>query len=49
MRGGRISHAIASHVDSSTLNAGQEELVICLRTHLRLPLDDLLAVVREIH
>lgn len=29
------------------LNAAQEELVIYLRTQLRLPLDDLLAVVRE--
>lgn len=35
------------HRLQSTLNAGQEELVIYLRTHLRLPLDDLLAVVRE--
>ncbi|CAB4243184.1 protein of unknown function [Methylacidimicrobium sp. AP8] len=31
----------------TTLNAGQEELVIYLRTQLRLPLDDLLAVIRE--
>lgn len=31
----------------NTLNAGQEELVINLRTHLRLSLDNLLAVVRE--
>ena len=31
----------------TTLNAAQEELVIYLRTQLLLPLDDLLAVVRE--
>ncbi|CAB4244605.1 transposase [Methylacidimicrobium sp. AP8] len=31
----------------TTLNPGQEELVIYLRTQLRLPLDDLLAVIRE--
>lgn len=40
----------ASHTPhrlQTTLNAGQEELVIYLRTQLRLPLDDLLAVVRE--
>lgn len=35
------------HRLQTTLNAGQEELVIYLRTHLLLPLDDLLAVVRE--
>jgi hypothetical protein len=32
----------------TTLNAAQEELVLYLRTWLRLPLDDLLAVVREL-
>jgi hypothetical protein len=32
---------------SATLSASQEELVIYLRTLLRLPLDDLLSVVRE--
>lgn len=40
----------ASHTPDrlqTTLNAGQEELVIYLRTQLLLPLDDLLAVVRE--
>ena len=40
----------ASHTPhrlQTTLNAGQEELVICLRTQLMLPLDDLLAVVHE--
>ena len=35
-----------AHRLQTTLNAGQEELVIYLRTQL-LPLDDLLAVVRE--
>src|SRR5690606_15918020 len=40
----------ASHTPhrlQTTLNAAQEELVIYLRTQLRLSLDDLLAVVRE--
>ena len=40
----------ASHTPhrlQTTLNAAQEELVIYLRTHLRLPLDDLLAVIHE--
>jgi hypothetical protein len=40
----------ASHTPhrlQTTLNVGQEELVIYLRTQLLLPLDDLLAVVRE--
>lgn len=40
----------ASHTPhrlQTTLNAAQEELVIYLRTQLLLPLDDLLAVVRE--
>lgn len=40
----------ASHTPhrlQTTLNAAQEELVIYLRVHLLLPLDDLLAVVRE--
>jgi hypothetical protein len=36
-----------SHRLQATLNLGQEELVIYLRTQLLLPLDDLLAVVRE--
>ncbi len=36
-----------AHHLPTTLNAGQEELVIYLRTQLRLPLDDLLAVIRE--
>lgn len=36
-----------AHRLQTTLNAGQEELVIYLRTQLRLPLDDLLAVIRE--
>ena len=36
-----------AHRLQTTLNAGQEELVIHLRTQLLLPLDDLLAVVRE--
>lgn len=36
-----------AHRLQTTLNAGQEELVIYLRSQLRLPLDDLLAVVRE--
>lgn len=35
------------HRLQTTLNAGQEELVVYLRTALRLPLDDLLAVVHE--
>ncbi|UFU12358.1 DDE-type integrase/transposase/recombinase (plasmid) [Ideonella dechloratans] len=35
------------HRPQTTLNAGQEEIVVYLRTHLRLSLDDLLAVVRE--
>ena len=35
------------HQLQTTLNAGQEELVVYLRKQLRLPLDDLLAVVRE--
>ena len=35
------------HRLQTTLNAGQEELVVYLRKQLRLPLDDLLAVVRE--
>jgi transposase InsO family protein len=40
----------ASHTPhrlQTTLNAGQEELVVYLRKQLRLPLDDLLAVVHE--
>lgn len=40
----------ASHTPhrlQTTLNAGQEEIVVYLRTQLRLSLDDLLAVVRE--
>lgn len=36
-----------AHRLQTTLNAGQEELVIYLRTQLLLPLDDLLAVVKE--
>lgn len=36
-----------AHRLQTTLNAGQEELVVYLRTALRLPLDDLLAVVHE--
>ena len=36
-----------AHRLQTTLNAGQEELVIYLRTQLLLSLDDLLAVVRE--
>ncbi|NDY94102.1 IS481 family transposase, partial [Ideonella livida] len=36
-----------AHRLQTTLNAGQEELVIYLRTQLLLPLDDLLAVIRE--
>lgn len=36
-----------AHRLQTTLNATQEELVIYLRTQLLLPLDDLLAVVRE--
>ena len=36
-----------SHRLQTTLNAAQEELVIYLRTQLRLSLDDLLSVVRE--
>jgi transposase InsO family protein len=35
------------HRLQTTLNAGQEELVVYLRKQLRLPLDDLLSVVRE--
>jgi hypothetical protein len=35
------------HWLQTTLNAGQEELVVYLRKQLRLPLDDLLSVVRE--
>ncbi|MBQ0930621.1 hypothetical protein KAK07_23715 [Ideonella sp. 4Y16] len=35
------------HRLQTTLNVGQEEIVVYLRTHLRLSLDDLLAVVRE--
>lgn len=35
------------HRLQTTLNAGQEEIVVYLRTQLRLSLDDLLAVVRE--
>ena len=37
-----------AHRLQTTLNAGQQELVIYLRSQLRLPLDDLLAVVREL-
>jgi hypothetical protein len=47
---GRATVHDASHTAhrlQTTLNAGQEELVIYLRSQLRLPLDDLLAVVRE--
>ena len=40
-----VSHT--AHRLQTTLNAAQEELVIHLRTSLLLPLDDLLAVVRE--
>src|SRR4051812_4062251 len=40
-----LSHT--AHRLQTTLNAGQEELVVYLRTQLLLPLDDLLAVVRE--
>lgn len=36
-----------AHRPQTTLNAAQEELVIYLRTRLLLPLDDLLAVIRE--
>ena len=36
-----------AHRLQTTLDAGQEELVVYLRTQLLLPLDDLLAVVRE--
>lgn len=36
-----------AHRLQTTLNAAQEELVVYLRTQLRLPLDDLLSVVRE--
>ena len=36
-----------AHRLQTTLNAAQEELAIYLRTQLLLPLDDLLAVVRE--
>lgn len=36
-----------AHRLQTTLNAAQEELVIYLRTQLLLPLDDLLAVVKE--
>lgn len=36
-----------AHRLQTTLNEGQEELVVYLRTQLLLPLDDLLAVVRE--
>ena len=46
----RESVADGSHTPhrlQTTLNAGQEELVVYLRTALRLPLDDLLAVVHE--
>lgn len=39
------SHTV--HRLQTTLNAAQEKLVIYLRTQLLLPLDDLLAVVRE--
>ena len=35
------------HRLQTTLNAGQEELVVYLRKQLRLPLDDLLSVVKE--
>ena len=47
---GRTTVHDASHTAhrlQTTLNAGQEELVIYLRSQLHLPLDDLLAVVRE--
>ena len=40
-----VSHT--AHRRQTTLNAGQEELVVYLRTKLLLPLDDLLAVVHE--
>lgn len=46
----RASLNDASHTPhrlQTTLNAAQEELVIYLRTQLLLPLDDLLAVIRE--
>ncbi len=45
-----ITPADASHTPHglpTTLNPGQEELVIELCTQFRLPLDDLLAVIRE--
>jgi phage gp36-like protein len=35
------------HRLQTTLNAGQEELVVYLRGQLRMPLEDLLSVVRE--
>ncbi len=35
------------HRLQTTLNAGQEELVVYLRSEVRLPLDDLLSVVHE--
>lgn len=47
---GRDSVADYSHTPhrlQKTLNDGQEALVLYLRTQLRMPLDDLLAVIRE--
>ena len=35
------------HRRRTTLNADQEEIAVYLHKHLRLPLDDLLAVARE--
>jgi transposase InsO family protein len=46
-REGVLDASHTPHRLQTTLNAAQEELVIYLRTQLRLPLDDLLAVVRE--
>src|ERR1044071_5544939 len=40
-----LSHT--AHRLQTTLNSGQEELVVYLRQQLRLPLDDLLAVIHE--
>ncbi|WP_231363697.1 hypothetical protein [Verrucomicrobium sp. 3C] len=48
--GSGITPAEASHTPHhlpTTLNAGQEDLAIELRTQLRLPLDDLVDVIRE--
>ena len=40
-------HSHTAHRLQTTLNGAQEELVVYLRTQLRLPLDDLLAVIHE--